>query len=66
MARSKECPVCLTSNHVRKILWGMPSGDEDFEKFYVGGCLVEENPAKYICVACDIQFGGRRDAELGL
>jgi len=66
MARSKKCPVCLTSDHVRKILWGMPSGDEDFEKFYIGGCLVDENPAKYICIACDLQFGGRRDIELGL
>jgi hypothetical protein len=44
----------------------MPSGDEDFEKFYIGGCLVDENPAKYICIACDIQFGGRRDTELSL
>ena len=64
MARSTKCPVCLKNEHVRKILWGMPSGDEDLEKFYIGGCLIEENPAKYICLACDIQFSGRKNNEL--
>ena len=52
-----KCPVCLKPDHVRKILWGMPSGDEDPEKVYIGGCLIDENPAKYICVACDHYFG---------
>jgi hypothetical protein len=66
MARSTKCPVCLKTEHVRKILWGMPSGDEKPEKFYIGGCLVGENPARYICIACDLRFGGRRDTELGL
>ena len=66
MARSTKCPVCLKTEHVRKILWGMTSGEEDLEKFYIGGCLVDENPAKYICIACDLQFGGRRDTEFGL
>jgi hypothetical protein len=65
MARSIECPVCLKAEHVRKVLWGMPSGGEDLEKFYIGGCLVEENLAKYICIACDIQFDVRTDTTLG-
>lgn len=65
MAGSTNCPVCLKAEHVRKSLWGMPSGDEDLEKFYIGGCLVEENPAKYICIECDTEFGGRTDTALG-
>jgi hypothetical protein len=44
----------------------MPSGDEDLERVFIGGCLIDENPAKYICIACDIPFGGPRDAELSL
>ncbi len=44
----------------------MPKGDEDLDTFYIGGCLVDENPAKYICIACDIQFGGPSYTELSL
>ncbi len=56
------CPKCDSSEKVRKILWGMPSGDVDLDEYYIGGCLIEPNPAKYICIACDYEFGARQQS----
>lgn len=66
MARLPKCLVCRMSDHVRRIIWGMPSGEEDLSTFYIGGCLIDENPAKYICLACDLQFGKPKISEIGL
>ena len=62
MAKTPNCPNCQATDHVRKILWGMPSGDEDLNTFYIGGCLIDENPATFICTACDYKFGARRQS----
>jgi hypothetical protein len=66
MAKFPKCPVCQKAGHVRKILWGMPSGDEDLDTYYIGGCVIDENSAKYICLACGLEFGKPRISEIGL
>lgn len=64
MASPTKCPVCLRTEHVLKIFWGMPSGEEDPEKFYIGGCLVDENPDEYICISCIIKFGQQINSKI--
>lgn len=43
MSRTKtptQCPNCHHPEAVREILWGMPSFDEDLDKYWIGGrCL---------------------------
>ena len=34
------CPGCGEMGTLRKILYGMPGEDFDFEKYEVGGCIV--------------------------
>ena len=50
------CPSCKKSTAVRKILYGMPSDDFDFEKYEVGGCLVDENNPTHFCRDCEKPF----------
>lgn len=66
MVKIPNCPNCKKSELVRKIIWGMPSREEDLNTFYIGGCSIDENPAKYICLACDYQFGRLKSSENGL
>jgi hypothetical protein len=56
------CPKCESQEKVRKILWGMPSEDVDLDEYFIGGCLMDSNPAKYICIACDYEFGARQQS----
>ena len=54
------CPKCGNPEKVRKILWDMPSEDVDLDEYFIGGCVMDPNPAKYICIACDYEFGTRQ------
>ena len=46
------CPQCQSSDGLRKIVWGLPSGELDPEKYVVGGCIIPDNPASHECVTC--------------
>lgn len=46
----KKCPVCKTTEGVRRYLYGMPSEEPDPAKYVVGGCLVSEDMPDYKCV----------------
>lgn len=50
--KTAPCPECGTPGSLKKILWGMPSADFDFEKFAVGGCCIPENPPEIACSKC--------------
>jgi len=62
MTNATQCSKCNRADTVRKILWGMPSEDVDLDKYYIGGCLPDSNPAKFICIACDYEFGARQQS----
>ena len=44
------CPQCGTKS-LKKILYGMPGDDFDFDKYIVGGCMPSE--ADIGCAQCD-------------
>jgi len=44
-----SCPGCGELG-LQKIIYGMPSGDFDFEKYMVGGCMPSEKNVG--CRAC--------------
>jgi len=48
----KICPECGQEEGVREILWGMPAGQPDESKFYIGGCVSEDFSVKYKCINC--------------
>ena len=52
------CPGCGALGTLRKILYGMPGEDFDFEKYEVGGCIVEVNDLA--CKECG-WFGVRKE-----
>lgn len=34
-----KCPHCKTDKFLKKISYGMPSDNFDFERLHVGGCI---------------------------
>jgi hypothetical protein len=52
----KHCPSCAKETDVKKIIYGMPSDDFNFEKYEVGGCLMEENAPTHMCTECGKRF----------
>ena len=50
--RTLSCPECGQKGTLQRIIYGMPSHDFDFEKYAVGGCLVEDNQPDVRCRDC--------------
>ena len=50
--RNKICPTCKGTKGIRKIIWGMPAGEPDESKYYIGGCVSEDFSANYKCIDC--------------
>ena len=56
------CPRC-GSKQTAKILWGMPSYDENLQKqldnkeITLGGCCITENNPTHHCFSCENDFG---------
>ena len=47
------CPECGEIGTLRKIIYGLPDPETfDFEKYAVGGCLVEDNQPDIRCRDC--------------
>jgi type II secretory ATPase GspE/PulE/Tfp pilus assembly ATPase PilB-like protein len=46
------CPRCSQVGTLRKIVYGMPSADFNFEKYIVGGCI-QNDEANTGCLACE-------------
>ena len=51
--RTLVCPQCLQKAVMQRILYGMPGEDFDFEKYAVGGCLVEPMQPDIACKDCE-------------
>lgn len=47
-----SCPECGQVGSVRKIIYGMPGPDFDFEKYEVGGCVVTGHDPQHACREC--------------
>ena len=47
------CPQCKEVGTLCKILCGMPLADFDFEKYAVGGFVMNEDPAEIAYRECD-------------
>ena len=52
----KKCPVCETTEGVRRYLYGMQNEEPDPAKFVIGGCLVSEDMPDYYCINCFTYF----------
>lgn len=52
MKTARICPECK-STEVKKIIYGLPAHDFDFDKYEVGGCCVTPNDPKYKCMKCE-------------
>jgi hypothetical protein len=50
-----SCPNCLSSEYLKKILYGMPSEDFDYAKFAVGGCIPSNATVR--CSNCEWENG---------
>jgi hypothetical protein len=48
----RKCPTCLTATGVRKIIWGMPSEEPDESRYFIGGCLIDDQMPDYKCLTC--------------
>jgi len=48
----KSCPACNSSSGLREIIYGMPDGPVDEERYEIGGCCVTDNDPTLKCVDC--------------
>ena len=46
------CENCGSETGIRRILWGLPSSEPDFDEYVIGGCMPGENPASLRCIDC--------------
>ncbi len=48
----RVCPGCGEKGGMKKILYGMPDDEFDFEKYIVGGCIVTGSDPQVGCTKC--------------
>lgn len=48
-----SCPSCGEKGGLKKIMYGMPGEDFEFERYIVGGCIVTDEDPEIGCVKCD-------------
>ncbi len=48
----KPCPSCQSKSGVRKILYGMPDGPVDENKYASGSCCVTDDDPTLKCIEC--------------
>ena len=51
--KPKTCPTCHRIEAVRKFLYGFPIYPVDKNKYVLGGCVVQEDAPRYLCIDCD-------------
>ena len=63
------CPKCNAKGDIREILYGLPAGDYNEEKFVLGGCDISDDNPEIKCVGCgwlgskeEVRFSKKRDA----
>ena len=53
---TKKCPTCQQSDEVHVNHWGMPVGEPDPMKYFVGGCIVWADMPDKKCLRCSTEF----------
>ena len=48
----KSCPDCHSANGLREILYGLPDGPVDEERYAIGGCCVSDDDPTLKCIEC--------------
>ena len=48
----KSCPTCNSSNGIREIIYGMPDGPVDEDRYAIGGCCVSDDDPTLKCIEC--------------
>lgn len=64
MAKKRTCPQCNESAGLRKILYGMPAGPPDPEKYVLGGCVIYGNDPEYQCINCNWSGSFKKQSEI--
>lgn len=49
---TSSCPSCGGIGSLKKIVYGMPNSDFDFERYIVGGCCVTKRHPEIGCIKC--------------
>ena len=47
-----KCPACNSADGIRKIVYGLPDGPLDEEKFVIGGCCITDEDPTRKCIRC--------------
>lgn len=50
------CPICDSSEGIRRYIYGMPDGEPDLSKFLVGGCIFDEKSPTHECINCGWKY----------
>lgn len=53
-----SCPSCAIVGGLKRIVFGMPTKEFDFERFISGGCCISEDDPEIGCVNCG--WAGKR------
>ena len=54
--KDKTCPICGKKNDVVPIVYGLPIGKMDEDKYYYAGCLVTACQPNWYCKHCKYKF----------
>ncbi len=50
--RNAKCPACGVVGTLKRIIFGLPGDDFDFDKYISGGCIVTDDDPEVGCVTC--------------
>jgi len=46
------CPQCSSKASLREIMYGLPDGPVDEQKYAIGGCCISDNDPTLKCIEC--------------
>ena len=46
------CPKCSSKAGLREIMYGLPDGPVDEQKYAIGGCCISDNDPTVKCMEC--------------
>ena len=53
----KFCPTCNSSNGLREIIYGMPEGPVNEDRYAIGGCCISDDDPTSKCIECGWKGG---------
>ena len=51
-ASRTACPKCSSKDGLREIMYGLPIGPVDEQKYAIGGCCISDNDPTVKCIEC--------------